>query len=235
MQNASQDFRASQGAPFPQRPRAKYSRTTNGCLNCRRRRKRCDQQQPYCIACQRNKLLCVWSDAEGSAAVRSAPEMPRTTYDQSSAIYRAQGTNVTAGARPATMGFPHVHDTLLLTQWSTMLYDHWFHRTSTNMCTLFPPNNAFHTYVVQSATSDTLLLHTLLTVSGMHLNFNDTASLEVKRTIFAHYRATLQGIRQEVDRVLSEPHVSCLRLALILLLVCHAEVSSMSQQYDCRS
>ncbi|KAL4962464.1 Zn(II)2Cys6 transcription factor [Aspergillus stella-maris] len=36
----------------------------NGCLVCRRRKKKCDERRPTCAACQRNGLDCVWPPAE---------------------------------------------------------------------------------------------------------------------------------------------------------------------------
>jgi len=48
-------MRTTQTAPRPQ-----VSRTRNGCLSCRSRRKKCDEKKPCCAACIRNKLSCKW-------------------------------------------------------------------------------------------------------------------------------------------------------------------------------
>ncbi|KAJ5279555.1 hypothetical protein N7478_004927 [Penicillium angulare] len=45
-------------SPSNLRPRRERSR--NGCLCCRRRRKKCDEQKPVCVGCQRNKISCIW-------------------------------------------------------------------------------------------------------------------------------------------------------------------------------
>ncbi|QLG70401.1 hypothetical protein HG535_0A03400 [Zygotorulaspora mrakii] len=37
-------------------------RSRNGCLNCRKRRKKCDEVKPVCTACKRNFLQCVWPE-----------------------------------------------------------------------------------------------------------------------------------------------------------------------------
>lgn len=218
------ELRTTQGAPFPQRQRPKYSRTTSGCLTCRRRRKKCDRLRPDCVACQRNKLQCNWPETQRSTDSRLVTSVSTTSIASSSIMpYPYIGTAPTSIPRP--LGFADVDDTLLLTRWSMLLYDHYVTRTSINLCTLSPQYNAFRTYVVESATSDSVLLHSLLAVSGTHLDFKDAAALEVKQTTFAHYRAALRGIRREINVVLSSPQDSCLRLALILLVVCHAEVS----------
>ncbi|KAL4794842.1 fungal-specific transcription factor domain-containing protein [Aspergillus venezuelensis] len=36
----------------------------NGCLVCRRRKKKCDERRPACAACQRNGFDCVWPSTE---------------------------------------------------------------------------------------------------------------------------------------------------------------------------
>lgn len=35
-------------------------KTKDGCFNCKRRKKKCDEQKPHCKACIRNSLECIW-------------------------------------------------------------------------------------------------------------------------------------------------------------------------------
>ncbi|RJE25259.1 C6 finger domain protein [Aspergillus sclerotialis] len=42
--------------------RFKYRRSRNGCLTCKRRKVRCNEQRPQCFRCQRLSLECVWKD-----------------------------------------------------------------------------------------------------------------------------------------------------------------------------
>lgn len=43
-------------------PKATERRSKNGCLTCRRRKKKCDEVKPICGACRRNFLQCVWPE-----------------------------------------------------------------------------------------------------------------------------------------------------------------------------
>ena len=52
------------------RPHRRRSR--NGCLTCKRRKVRCNEQKPQCYHCQRLNLECEWKDA--AAQRPSAPE-----------------------------------------------------------------------------------------------------------------------------------------------------------------
>src|ERR1700744_5139612 len=45
----------TQGAPFPYRGRVR-----TGCLTCRARKVKCDEQRPSCYKCTRAKRHCHW-------------------------------------------------------------------------------------------------------------------------------------------------------------------------------
>ena len=51
-------------APFPIRHRRKFSRSHNGCLGCRSRRKKCDGDRPTCGLCTRRGIECEWPGEE---------------------------------------------------------------------------------------------------------------------------------------------------------------------------
>lgn len=46
-------------------------RSRSGCFNCRRRKKKCNEEKPLCSGCRRNKLDCRWP-AESSSSPSSA-------------------------------------------------------------------------------------------------------------------------------------------------------------------
>ncbi|GAA6014335.1 hypothetical protein JCM11491_005045 [Sporobolomyces phaffii] len=50
--------------------KTKKTRTRNGCLTCRSRKKRCDEQRPKCDGCSRLALECQWEDKEKAAVER---------------------------------------------------------------------------------------------------------------------------------------------------------------------
>ena len=52
------------------RPHRRRSR--NGCLTCKRRKVRCNEQKPQCYHCQRLNLECVWKDAGAPAQAPNA-------------------------------------------------------------------------------------------------------------------------------------------------------------------
>lgn len=54
----------------PRRP----ARSKNGCLTCRRRKVRCDEQRPRCSHCERLNLQCRWRPAYTTPAVPSTTQ-----------------------------------------------------------------------------------------------------------------------------------------------------------------
>lgn len=50
----------------------KWRRTRTGCLSCRRRKVKCDEQRPICNRCARGKLDCAWPEKTGIASPASS-------------------------------------------------------------------------------------------------------------------------------------------------------------------
>ncbi|CAG9998256.1 unnamed protein product [Clonostachys byssicola] len=42
------------------KPHTKHTRTRTGCLNCRRKKRKCDERRPVCGTCRRREESCVW-------------------------------------------------------------------------------------------------------------------------------------------------------------------------------
>ncbi|QKX61385.1 uncharacterized protein TRUGW13939_08533 [Talaromyces rugulosus] len=47
--------------------RPQHRRSRNGCLTCKRRKVRCNEEKPRCYHCDRLSLECVWNDSEPPA------------------------------------------------------------------------------------------------------------------------------------------------------------------------
>ncbi|KAI0764447.1 hypothetical protein BC629DRAFT_1251917, partial [Irpex lacteus] len=49
-----------------QRKRPKYTRSKTGCLTCRAKKVKCDEEKPDCARCRAGGRECVWPDLEAS-------------------------------------------------------------------------------------------------------------------------------------------------------------------------
>ncbi|PYH46001.1 Zn(II)2Cys6 transcription factor [Aspergillus saccharolyticus JOP 1030-1] len=65
---------------LPQQRKKPYQRSTTGCIMCRTRKKKCDEQHPICIGCQRNKLICEWPSVERPQRKPRRPQHHHLTH-----------------------------------------------------------------------------------------------------------------------------------------------------------
>lgn len=63
----------------PGRRRLQYRRSRNGCLTCKRRKVRCNEQRPQCYHCQRLNLECQWKDTASPSNHEGAVYSPGST------------------------------------------------------------------------------------------------------------------------------------------------------------
>lgn len=78
--------------PLPLGPRDRpRRRSRNGCLTCKRRKVRCNEQRPRCFHCQRLGLNCLWKDA-------SAPQRPSSPPRDALAGGSTPGSSLAAAA-----------------------------------------------------------------------------------------------------------------------------------------
>lgn len=82
------------------RPHRRRSR--NGCLTCKRRKVRCNEQRPHCFHCQRLGLECQWQDAAAAA-----PRLPSPPGDaQEGPAATTPGSSVSAAGAGLDTGWP---------------------------------------------------------------------------------------------------------------------------------
>lgn len=65
----------------PAAKRSRVSRGKNGCLTCRRRKKKCSLCKPICRECERLKLPCAWPSEPDKQTLPSGSEVPPDWYD----------------------------------------------------------------------------------------------------------------------------------------------------------
>lgn len=76
------------------RPHRRRSR--NGCLTCKRRKVRCNEQRPQCFHCQRLSLECEWKDG-------ASQQQPSPPKDALAAEVSASGSNVAPAAAASAL------------------------------------------------------------------------------------------------------------------------------------
>jgi hypothetical protein len=210
----------SQLQPQCQRPpRPRIVRTKTGCLTCRLRRKRCDEQKPVCRGCKRNELICSWPQQElpaGSSqrkvkrksippgAERSlslsgtSPEeqLSSSLSDQDAQIQLEDETSAEHEPFEAlflrslnNLRVDNMKAKALESPASRILFDHYLHRTTGVMSIYQGESNPFIARLLPIAIGNDLILQSVLAVSGIHYAADN--SISVSNAAWMHYGDTL--------------------------------------------
>lgn len=224
----------------------RFSRTRAGCLTCRSRRKKCDEVKPRCAGCRRNQLPCDWPPSTGSEDHDSASSSTPTSSSTQIVRQRIQASSSIAVTRrqvsspasiPWSVSAVHIgaeNDTraCMLTPQSVNLLSHFLVHTAT--CFAMGPldGNPFVTVFVPLASTDDLLMHSLLALSGAHLSSKEPENIELARAADMHYSKLLHGLRREFSTLQEEDLRKKERLLRLLMVACHYEVSSPPPLYN---
>jgi hypothetical protein len=261
---------------YPQKLRPNYPRTRTGCMTCRQRKKKCDELKPRCVACNRNKLDCIWplpSLPKGTFSGRmgktglakaldcssdgeSSSHQTLSDLDEDSAYSKSSPSRHWRDQRRGNLDHPYEasHDgsrlepvilwaqrlgsffsterAAFLTPISHILLEHYLSETGTLLAASPVRSNPFITYIVPLASIDDLLMHTVLALSGSHLSFKQPGNLQIQRATFLHCSLVLRSLRTAFQDVCSgnTSTSKLLRLLIILIILCHFEVSSPPSQ-----
>ncbi|XWW96826.1 hypothetical protein V2A60_004806 [Cordyceps javanica] len=128
-------------------------RSKTGCITCRKRKKKCDEAKPGCMNCEKNSVLCEgYNEKQIWKSGKERAEEGRTN--------RESFTCVTLPA--LIQGFDTPEDKIFLS--------HYLNRLS-NVLTVEPESqNAFKNILLTLATSHQGLLHSILSISSIHID-----------------------------------------------------------------
>lgn len=192
-------YRAYDMQPFPRK------RTTTGCLTCRMRRKKCDEEKPTCTGCQRNFLICTWppgSKAGDAVSLTrhagqklftvsngSVDHVPiRSTASKSTASQPIIAFNAAASTLPHPLAFmpgPRRES-------DGLLFDHYLQITSMQIAGRVKPRNPFLSHLIPIAYTDAAVFQSLLALSGAQLCAKSSAYEHNARS---HYAVTLRSVK----------------------------------------
>ncbi|KAB8221645.1 fungal-specific transcription factor domain-containing protein [Aspergillus novoparasiticus] len=186
-------------------PRQKYRlpspRTKTGCFEYRRYRKKCDEHRPICSRCISRRIDCHWPDS-GPA------EEPASQVSSTSDRVKRHLPIQSAPPSPPCLTRPCPRPVLLVT-------------VSTK-------ENPFITHLLPVAANDELILHSILTLGGAHLDSKHT-SAPTRLCVRKHYGRFIHLLREAINHFSPDPAKS-LRIALSLIMLCMIEVFGSIQE-----
>ncbi|KAG9253561.1 fungal-specific transcription factor domain-containing protein [Emericellopsis atlantica] len=228
----------------------RQQRTRSGCLTCRARRKKCDEVKPRCAGCRRNQIPCNWPPpppplstqpsttvAQRTASLRrkvddippARPAVSIRPTDSLSVLWYQHQQHVSVIPPPV----PMVHRgadsdgggqrPCALTPLSVSIFSHFLTHTASFFAMGPLQDNPFVTLLVPLASTDDLLMHALLALSGAHMASQDPRSQGVARATALHYARLISGLRAEFGRLQEGDLAKKERLLCLLLVACHYE------------
>jgi hypothetical protein len=225
-----------------------FPRTRTGCLTCRQRKKKCDEEKPHCRACKRNKLDCSWpphirrrfclddyqetsNDGNSHALVVVEKSYTETSVESAS-------TSHTSGASPKFTNNAELDEVVwsweinaflspmragMLLPVSQTLLSHYLESTAPKLSP--SPDVPFVSWVMPIAYNDDLLMHSILALSGAHLSYRSQNNIEIQQATCRHYSSAVRTLRRiSVDESLLRETLVLLRIMLTVMILCHYEV-----------
>lgn len=261
-----------------QRPRK--SRSKNGCLQCRGRRKKCSEDPPVCQSCKKSNLQCTWlpfpseilSPIE-TTSVAAAPEKYQAwTSIQGQSRRTNQGPDPNDAAQslvPDVVGWQSddgnfdeaegLSTTLTelrnLEQYllqscilsgdrspssgrlgiildeggkARMLFDHFCQNTIPWLLNSDSHDDIIRTHIIPLANTNTLVLHALLALSGVHLR-RSIPSIEAEA--LQYYTSSLCRLNQVLSDRSSDESKDYRVLLTTITLLCHYEVGAKPRRF----
>lgn len=207
-------------------------RTATGCLTCRLRRKKCEEQKPVCTGCDRNHLICAWplgvSDSGSTSPTSQASGEKQWAVSAPCGDGR-RSLSPTSSFDPLTelpslYGQPYSSSELpkwLNSGINGHLFQNYQNDTAAQMSAVRDGKTPFLSMILPMAHVDERILHSVLAISGAHLQY---FSEDFEYQSRVHYSIALRSIKHAL---LDWQHKDAACLAKLLtatLLMCIYEV-----------
>lgn len=257
-----------------QRPRK--SRSKNGCMQCKSRRKKCSENPPVCQSCKKSKSQCTWLPSPANKksikplGATTVPEkfQPPTSLTTSPTRRNSQRSNfvntpqilqsdiieweseggdfdegeflsttlaelrkleqyilkscILSGSRSL---IPGIGSDIILREGddARMLFDHFCQKTILWLLNCNNYNYIIEKHIVPLATTNSLVLHAVLALSGVHLR-HVMPSIEAEA--LKYYTSALCELNQVLSDQLKSQEKDYRILLTTMFLLCHYEVSA---------
>jgi hypothetical protein len=209
-------------------------RTTTGCLTCRMRRKKCDEEKPACTGCQRNFLICTWpqgSKAGGTMSLtrNAGQKLPTVSNGLAGHVsVRPIASKSTApqpiiafNAVPATLPHPLAFMPGPRRETDGHLFDHYMQVTSMQIAGRVKPRNPFLSHLIPMAYTDAAVFQSLLALSGAQLCAKSSAYEQNARS---HYAVTLRSVKHTLLNWRNADAKALTGLLTATIMLCFYEV-----------
>ncbi|CAI6332896.1 unnamed protein product [Periconia digitata] len=177
--------------PKTGRRRRAHGKSRNGCVACKRRRIKCDEEKSGCGYCVRRGAECVyapWSQTRASAGCQQ-PTPPATTSSTAASVASPSGNAVqTPPPRlsPAILSDDAELGTSFRMNDLTLLH-HWSVVTSLSLVNTPGVDHIWQTVMVQVGTRNPYVMQGIFSLTALHLAYLDPANKHTLMAAAAQY------------------------------------------------
>lgn len=251
-----------------ERPNPRRTRVKTGCLTCRARRKKCDEQKPVCAGCKRNKITCSWvwdgqprmsnlgirlqariteetgiplkpSNGRPDRSIRRS-----TPSDNEQSASGSSGDNQYKSATAKAIGslpFPLALEPRFQELFSTgslkhpnsrILFEHYINETANLLSAMRGQKNPFITCVLPFAHTDSMVMDSVLAISGAHLSCKAPGS-DMQLASATHYSLVLRQLQDKLNSLTPRKAKTPANLLLTTLMLSQIEVCILVAPCPC--
>lgn len=166
-------------------------RSKDGCLTCRRRKKKCDERHPTCTGCHRNHLTCQWPTTEVAVRMRR-PRRRQVLSDMTIPPELAAMVTVFAVPSPGLV---------------RRLLDHFAkHGPMWLTSRMGNRRTAILSHIFPEAMESPLILHCVLMIAAKDLLKYDS-NVELQASAVEYYGRAISGLREALrgEQLANEP------------------------------
>lgn len=211
------------------------SRSRLGCLSCRRRKKKCDEQKPICTACWRNSLGCLWPDSGPQGGLT-----PQLQALDTRAIEGARALAFVAHPNFPTRSIPSCPSNFALPgsisplSETWRLLDHYLKDTANRLSCLQDSQNPFLHTLLPAALNDELLMNSILALSGAHMMQRiPQLDREMQTLTWLSYNRALKQLRVTISTGFSAgTSVDAAWRALLVVLIFYLLEVSLDSSFN---
>ncbi|KAF2627221.1 hypothetical protein BU25DRAFT_342366 [Macroventuria anomochaeta] len=214
--------------------RRHHQKSRDGCLECKRRRKKCDESRPSCTRCILGLIKCLYLSAVPSAEINGRdgsyiPRLPISPVGATSSISPPPNL-IPLSSHPES---PHVDTDGYRTiskfpssPSDTDLYYHYLRHVSPNMGVCRSGYSLLQSGMPTLAQQSAAVYHSILAVSAVHLAWNTISKNPPPKTEsvhqillsgYQHYNEASERIRESISKSGTPDSGNLLTSTLILV------------------
>ncbi|KAF2817150.1 uncharacterized protein BDZ99DRAFT_375185 [Mytilinidion resinicola] len=206
--------------------RRPHTKSRNGCSECKKRRKKCNEQLPRCSNCEKWNVECDLfmcarqKSANTNTQIRSegSPSWPSTCSDSSAAL-------------SAPIPPPNA---LNLNMRDLELMNHYSSHTSVTLCQRenWP---IWQTQIPREAQLYPFLMHDILALGALHISYLDVSRREVYHLIArSHHDRALESFRSEITEVTPQNAgaIAAFSIVVVMFVSGSAKVTGFNEVTD---